>query len=243
MGEILLLHGAWHGGWCWRDVASQLDSDGHVVHTPSYIGMGERAAELAPGVGLVEHVAEIEAWLGERRDLVVCGHSYGGAVMRILEDRKPQAFKAALYLDGAIPEPGQSILDLNDAKTRERRLAIAASEGQGWRLPVPDPAELWPGLSDEQATWLRQCMTDQPLKAFTDPQPESAQWAQCRHLFVYASDRQPQPYRRSIDLFEAKGWQTVGLVGGHELMVTRPKEVAAMLDALANDAKVQSSWD
>ena len=40
---FVLAHGSWHGGWCWKRVAEQLRAKGHVVYTPSYTGMGDRA--------------------------------------------------------------------------------------------------------------------------------------------------------------------------------------------------------
>jgi len=40
---FMLVHGAWHGGWCWRRVADRLRRDGHAVFTPTLTGLGERA--------------------------------------------------------------------------------------------------------------------------------------------------------------------------------------------------------
>ncbi|MFZ0235879.1 MAG: alpha/beta hydrolase family protein [Xanthobacteraceae bacterium] len=76
---FVLVHGAWHGGWCWQRVAAQLRRDGHAVFTPTLTGLGERSHLLAPGINLATHVADIvNVMKWERlRDVVLCGHSYG----------------------------------------------------------------------------------------------------------------------------------------------------------------------
>ena len=58
MATFVLVHGAWHGGWCWRDVAAALRADGHDVLAPTLSGVAERA-QLAPHVDLSTHVGEL----------------------------------------------------------------------------------------------------------------------------------------------------------------------------------------
>ena len=83
MATYVLVHGAWHGGWCWRDVAGSLRAAGHQVLTPTLTGLGERASELRPDVGLRTHVDDVVELLrgGDLRDVVLVGHSYSGLVV------------------------------------------------------------------------------------------------------------------------------------------------------------------
>lgn len=240
---MLLIHGAWHGGWCWSEVASPLRASGHKIETPTLLGLAETSASLTPEIGVETHVAQIVELIGERKNLIVCAHSYGGAVARIVESRVPRAIDAILYLEGAIPPPGQNILDINGPVVSAERLETARRFGDGWRLPPPDPLAVWPGMDAETARWLAERLTDHPLKGFSDRQPEEMDWAGCRHAFVYASDREPQPYQACINSFRDRGWDTVAIRGGHELMVTRPTEVADMLDKLASGEPLPSDYD
>src|SRR5438067_5543934 len=75
---FVLVHGAWHGGWCWRRVADRLRHDGHAL-----TGLGERSHLLEPGIDLATHVADVVNLMQSERlsEVVLCGHSYGGFVI------------------------------------------------------------------------------------------------------------------------------------------------------------------
>lgn len=99
MGRIVLVHGAWHGGWCWDAVAPALEAEGH----------GVRVSELHRGslegdVAAVQ--ADVEALGGE---VVACGHSYGGIVITGL---RPDGLRHLVYLAALIPDADESAFDL-----------------------------------------------------------------------------------------------------------------------------------
>src|SRR5262245_63260001 len=86
---FVLVHGAWHGGWCWRRVADLLTSAGHRVFAPTLTGLGERSHLAGAGVDLSTHVAgvvNVLKWEG-LNDVVVCGHSYAGFVISGVAER------------------------------------------------------------------------------------------------------------------------------------------------------------
>jgi Alpha/beta hydrolase family len=83
MSTFVLVHGAWHGGWCWRFVAPALRKLRHDVHTLSLTGLGDRRHLARPEINLNLHVQDVVALL-EMEDLhqiVLVGHSYGGMVI------------------------------------------------------------------------------------------------------------------------------------------------------------------
>src|SRR5687768_9916875 len=90
--EVVLVHGAWHGGWCWQRVADRLEKTGSCrTWTPTLGGLGSRRDELAPDVGLHAHADDIVELLeGEDlSDVVLVAHSYAGFVVREAADRVP----------------------------------------------------------------------------------------------------------------------------------------------------------
>jgi len=79
----VLVHGAWHGGWCWKKVVPALRAAGHEVYTPTLTGLGERAHLANPAIDLATHIADVVNLLEaeELAKVVLVGHSYGGMVV------------------------------------------------------------------------------------------------------------------------------------------------------------------
>jgi pimeloyl-ACP methyl ester carboxylesterase len=89
MTAFVLVHGGWHGGWCWRFVAAALRRADHDVYTPSLTGLGDRAHLARPGIDLELHIQDVVAVLEmeDLREVVLLGHSYGGMVVTGVADR------------------------------------------------------------------------------------------------------------------------------------------------------------
>src|SRR5665213_2340899 len=88
---FVLVHGAWHGGWCWRRVADRLTARGHRVFAPTLTGVGERSHLADRSINLDTHandVLNLLKWEG-LTDVVLVGHSYGGMVISAVADRAP----------------------------------------------------------------------------------------------------------------------------------------------------------
>ena len=67
MTNYVLVHGAWHGGWCWRSVKRGLQDSGCDVYTPTLTGLGERAHLASHEISLVTHIRDVLAVLEDRR--------------------------------------------------------------------------------------------------------------------------------------------------------------------------------
>src|SRR6187431_2153447 len=80
---FVLVHGAWHGGWCWRRVSDRLQAAGHRVFCPTLTGLGERAHLLSREVNMTTHISDVVGLLEaeELEGVVLVGHSYGGIVI------------------------------------------------------------------------------------------------------------------------------------------------------------------
>ena len=90
---FVLVHGAWHGGWCWRRVSDRLEKKGHKVFTPTMSGLGERSHLLDAKINLATHVTDIVNVIKweSLNDIVLVGHSYGGAVVSGVAEQVPEA--------------------------------------------------------------------------------------------------------------------------------------------------------
>ena len=106
MTNFVLVHGAWCGGWVWRDVADILRAAGHDVFTPTLSGMGDRAHLLTGEINLQTHIQDIVSTIEYERlsDVSLVAHSYGGMVATGAADRITDKIDALIYLDAALPE-------------------------------------------------------------------------------------------------------------------------------------------
>ena len=106
---FVLVHGAWHGGWCWIKVARLLRDATHTVYTPTLTGLGERAHLATPDVDLETHIQDVVAVIEseELRNVVLVGHSYGGMVISGVAARVPNRIGRLVYLDAFIAETGR----------------------------------------------------------------------------------------------------------------------------------------
>jgi pimeloyl-ACP methyl ester carboxylesterase len=153
MAVFLLVPGAWLGGWCWDDVASHLQADGHTVISATLSGIGERAHLCGPTVGLDTHVADIVGLLRDNglSDVILVGHSYGGTVITVVAEQVPDRIRCLVYLDGSVPRDGESNNDVVGPRIAERLRSAARTDGEGWLVPA-DPG-VADGLPDDRRAW------------------------------------------------------------------------------------------
>ncbi len=112
---IVIVHGAWVGGWRWRAVADLLRDRGHHVFTPTLTGLGERAHLTSPAVGLSMHAQDVANVIHFERleNLLLVAHSYGGMPASVVPELVPAGtIQSIMYLDAFFPEDGQSLNDL-----------------------------------------------------------------------------------------------------------------------------------
>ncbi len=100
MAAFLLVHGAMHGGWCWRRLTPYLEKQGHEVFTPTLTGMGERSHLLTRETGLYTHVEDMLGVLKfeDLSDVIVVGHSYAGLVITQLAESASGRIQRLVYL-------------------------------------------------------------------------------------------------------------------------------------------------
>src|SRR5262245_41142144 len=108
---FVLVHGAWHGAWCWRRVADLLTRDGHRVFAPTLTGLGERSHLADAGIDLSTHVSDVVNVLKWERlsDVALVGHSYGGFVISGVAERMQGAIASMVFVDAFVPENGDTM--------------------------------------------------------------------------------------------------------------------------------------
>jgi len=236
MADFVLVHGAWGGGWQWRDVAERLRAAGHAVFTPTLTGMGERAHLLTADVDLETHISDVMGVIEYEglRDVALVAHSYGGMVATGVADRLSERIAALIYLDAALPEDGQAMLDLVSAERRATVTRLAGEEGGG--IAAPPSLVLETGIADaaERAAFLaRTCA--HPLAALLQPIRLSGTFRKVpRKAYILAGIANSHRFRAYMEWARAEpGWIAEELPSHHFPMATMPGETAALLMRLA----------
>ena len=229
IGTYVLVHGAWHGGWCWAKVARLLRDAAHEVYTPTLTGLGERAHLARPEVDLETHIQDVVAVLEreELRQVTLVGHSYGGMVITGVAARAAARIGHLVYLDAFVPEAGRSLLDYVGERAAAMREAVQA-HGDGWKLPS-FPPERFGVTSQRDTEWLNKHLGPQPFRTFEQPLP-AAGGERLKRTYVYCS----KPAMGAFDQFaerlrEDRKWTFHDAKIGHDAMVTAPGELAKIL--------------
>ena len=231
MATFVLVHGGWHGGWCWSRVAQLLESDGHKVVAPTLAGLGDRAHLFSGDINLSTHIEDIVAVLrwNDLEKVVLCGHSYAGFVISGVVERVPELVASLVYLDAFVPNDGESLFDTVSSQSRTRHLASAGENGGIAVAPI-SAAQF--GTLEHNRAYIDAKCVPQPIGTFSEKL--SLTGARDRiddkayiRASGYPSERFDELYQK---LSERPEWATYNLPStGHDAMIDAPDAVASIL--------------
>lgn len=247
MATYVLVPGAWLGGWAWREVADRLRTAGHRVYPVTLTGLGEREHLGGRHVNLDTHITDVLNLLRfeELQDVLLVGHSYGGNVVAGAADRAPERIGRLVYVDTWPFPDGVPQVDLLPPEARQAQERLVAEAGEGWRLPLPPWDELEEGnelrdLGEAERQKMRARATDHPYGSWTQPLrlknpardalPKTVIWCS---MTVAEVQELVEAFPQFTSELAKPGWQVLELPTGHWPMFSKPVELAALLDELA----------
>jgi pimeloyl-ACP methyl ester carboxylesterase len=223
---FVLVHGAWHGGWCWRRVSDSLEKRGHKVFAPTLTGLGERSHLLDPKINLATHVTDIVnviKWEG-LSDIVLVGHSYGGAVVSGVAEQARDAIGSIVFLDAFVPENGDSVSSLT---TRRQAIEELAQKGETSMKPVP--AAVFQ-VNEKDRAWVDGKCTPHPLATLTDKMTlTGARDRIAKRSYIRAIGYANPPFDAAQAKVKAAGWRIYDVPCGHDVMVDMPERLTEIL--------------
>lgn len=223
----VLIHGAWHGGWVWKDTARALRAMGHEVYTPSLTGLGDRRHLLRPGINLDTHAEDVTNLIEMEglNDIVLVGWSYGGMVASDVLAKVPSKVAAMVYLDAFVPERGKSLADYAGPPAASFRQAAAAG-----RDINPIPLSVF-GVTDPAViAHVTPRISLQPAQTFIQPSKALAQRPAIPHTYVRASGFPSAGFDAFHKQFEgAPMSRAYNLKTSHLLMLTDPASTLRIL--------------
>jgi pimeloyl-ACP methyl ester carboxylesterase len=233
---FILVHGAWHGGWCWARVAVRLRALGHTVHTPTQTGLADRRHLLSKDITLdiftkdIANLIEAE----ELSDVVLVGHSFGGLAISGTADLMPDRIRRLVYLDSLIVEGGKSPLSALSPEIVAARKKLAEETSGGISLPPPPPSAF--GVSDpKDAEWLKRRLTPHPFGTYLSPLNINAPLGNGLPRTYLACTSPAYAALEGVRQWvkAQQGWSWREIAAGHNAMVIAPEELTGMLVAEA----------
>lgn len=238
MTQFVLVHGAWHGAWCWARVLPLLRAGGHVVHAVTLTGVGERAHLLSADIRLRTHIQDVLNLIAceELDNVVLVGHSYGGIVITgvadALQQQLPGVLRHLVYVDASAPHSGESWSSPHAPEVVAARVAAGIQSG-GVSIPPPDATVF--GLEGADRDWVNRRMTPHPFGLYQDPLVfDGVRLASLPRTFIDCIE----PAFPNIAVMRHRvrnepGWRVIELATGHDAMVSAPRELADALRACA----------
>lgn len=217
---FVLIHGAWHGGWCWQRVAGILQRAGHTVHAPTLSGVAERSHLAGRQINLTTHVLDVvnEAKWKDLSNIVLCGHSYGGMVITGAAEHVHERIASIVYLDAFVPEDGQSLNDM----------AGLGRPATGMIPPIT--AEQF-NVNAADRAWVNGKMTPQDGACFSEKVSlTGAAHRVPKKAYIRATVSTSPSFQGAYErLSKTPGWKTYSIDCGHDVMIDRPAELAELL--------------
>lgn len=236
-GDVVLVHGAGHGGWCWRAVADRLRAKGYRVFAPTLTGLGDRRHLRSPDITLDTHIEDIVALIRveELDDVNLVAHSYGGTVATGVCDRIKDRVRRVVFLDANVPDDGEATIP---GLTRE---LVETTTGRplldGYLLPLMDPVTLGIDPGDAATTdWVRRRLTEQPLRTVAEPirLREGGTEGLPRSFVLTTPPETLRDWQREkVEAIRNDStWNYREMLVGHDAMIIAPCRTAELIDEL-----------
>lgn len=236
MATFVLVHGSWHGGWCFDAVKALLEAQGHEVLAPDLPGMGGDEAALR-GVtlqGWADFVAELCRKAGQR-PVVLAGHSRGGLVVSQAAETAPEAIDALVYICAMMLPDGMSRAAFKELEGPNSAFDALVSPVFGGAGTVADPRQgpaVFAQLSPpDQVAAAMQRLVAEPHGPRSEPlrlTPE--RWGSLPRTYIEClHDRTiPLSSQRTMQALSPGAW-VVSLDSDHSPFLCQPEALAAAL--------------
>lgn len=241
MARFILVHGAWHGGWCWEEIEPRLKALGHDVCAPDLPGMG---ADAVSG-----HVATLEEWAmfiagmasATSEPAILVGHSRGGIVISRAAEIAPQAVKRLVYLAAVMALPGESMGELfdNPDLVQSSLLAGAVSPSSDCSTMVLHGRDaalrtFYNTTSPERSEAAFARLTPEPSSMRAAPVILSEQrYGTVPRSYIYCEKDQSVPPRLQRHLVACQPCDTYSLETDHSPFYSAPDDLTAILQQIA----------
>lgn len=238
MSTFVLVHGAWHGAWCWDRLVPLLERAGHEVVTFDLPGHGEDRTPVAE-VTLQSYTERVVEALDELSGpAVLVGHSLSGTVISQAAEQRPEKVERLVYLCAFLLPSGKSAIEMSQEDSDSVILkSIEMEEDQG-RVNLTEEGmrdALYHDCPEEDFERARRLIGPQPLAPFGTPvEVTERNFGSVRRTYLHTTrDRAASPAAQERMYTELPCEKVVSMATGHLPFFAAPGELAGHLDSLA----------
>ena len=222
---ILIVHGAWGGGWSFKKVDEILTKKGANVYRPTLTGLGEKVHLLSEDINLKTHINDIVnvVLYEELTEIILVGHSYGGMVITGVADSIPQRIKRMVYLDAIVPLNNESVSSIFGFNPTENDIKIGGIV-PAWVDKTKFPPKDVP----------------HPIKTMTDKinlSNKDRNKISSVYILTVEKNKKPQEddFASQVEKAKSKGWNIIYFESDHNPQWSAPKKISDLIMKLSNN--------
>jgi pimeloyl-ACP methyl ester carboxylesterase len=172
MSTYVLIHGAWHGAWCWYKVTARLETLGHTVIAPDLPSLG-RDKTPANRVSLSMWRDFVCGILDAQTEpVILVGHSRGGIVISEVAEHRPDRIRTLVYLSAFLPRDGECLFDLAARATGSEvppNMVMSEDKGSSMLRDEVVRSAFYGECSDEDVALARSLLQPEPTLPLATP--------------------------------------------------------------------------
>jgi pimeloyl-ACP methyl ester carboxylesterase len=239
---FVLVHGAWHGAWCWAAVTNQLEKLGDRAFAVDLPGHGQNYADRSK-ITLQSYVDTVVRYIEERdlRSVVLAGHSLGGLTISGVTARIPSRMKRTVFVSAIVPLDGERLTDPANPATKPMLDLVASRSDRSLPVEAMGP-QFYEGLMNDvppaMRKWIDASLCPQPWGPASDPVAMKAfhESGVPTGYLVCENDQTPVAGAQGWHPFYSSRLKNPAIKTvkcGHEIMFTHPEECARALHEFA----------
>lgn len=236
MSTYILVHGSWHGAWCWNKVVPLLEQAGHKVVTLDLPARGQDTTPI-PEVTLMSCVTRIVEHIdAESEPVILVGHSMAGMLITQAAEFRPQSIQRLVYLCAFLPQNGESLLMLagNDSNSKATPNFIV-NEAEGYVDISSDMIKevFYNDCSDEDVEWAKSLLVHEPLAPLAAPVSTSeGSFGQVYRVYIECAHDNAITITQQRRMNTALPCQMFTMQTSHSPFISAPQELADILATL-----------
>ena len=226
MATYVLIHGAYQGGWVWKNVARGLRAAGHLVFAPTLDGCAERRDQIRPAITVGTHASEVAQLLfyEDLHNVTLVGTSSGGMVICKAAELAADRIARLVFVDALALLPGERVSDIvSRPPAEETELTIVPSRKDA-------EGRMFADLEPATRAWTLARYTPHPIAALEAPMEPTTFWERPWTASVIRCKQARNPpeshQRRTAERLKASYTE---MDTGHYPMLSQPDELVRLL--------------